>query len=303
MGSALRLVLTASASSTGSGFLPSTGSANLSLTPAGRFLVVTPTFPQGTSVHSGASDLVVARVTNVQGVPVAGALVTMGTTRGTVSPIGAVSGTSGNVTLTLRAPSVTVATQVRLLFVANATGFANGSSIASVTINAGVAPSLYVTIGPSSGNLSAGESVRLTVTVRSTNATGTLVPGASVTLILSDGQYSPTLALTGSTGTANFTYVAPTSLAKVANVTVTASAVATNFASGASTATFAVAAAIPSGSGLLTGAWPWILIAVVLVAVLVLGIYVARRRRHAPPPAARSEPSLAPPAPPAPPAG
>jgi adhesin/invasin len=291
VGSAQRLVLTASASSTGSGFLPGSGAGNLTVLPSGPFLVVTPSFPQGTSVHSGASDLIVARVTDSKGAPVSGANVTLGSTRGTASPTVGVSGPSGNVTFTLRAPSVTVATRAVLLFVANASGYANASTIASVTVNTGVAASLYVTINPATGNLSAGGSVRVMVTVRSTNTTGVLIAGANVSLILSDGTYSPTLVITGSAGTANFTFVAPPTLTKPATVTVTASATATNYAAGSATATYAVAAAAPTPAGGLSTSWLWILIAILIVAVIVAVIVAARRRRRVPPPATPPQPS------------
>ncbi len=285
VGSTQRLVLMASASSTGSGFLPGSGSGNLTVRPLGPFLVVTPSFPQGRSVHSGASDLIVARVTDSKGAPVGGANVTLGSTRGTVSPTVGVSGPSGNATFTLRAPSVTSATQVALLFVATATGYANGSEIASVTVNSGVAASLSVTINPATGNLTAGGSVRVTITVRSTNLTGALVAGANVSLILSDGTYSPTSVVTGSAGTANFTFVAPPSLTKPATVTVTGSATATNYAAGSATATYAVAAAAPTPAGVSSTSWFWLLIAILIIAVIVAVIVAARRRRRAPPPA------------------
>jgi len=287
------LVLTASASSTGSGFLPGSGSANLTLHPTGPFLTVTPSFPQGTSIHSASSDLIVGRVTDQSGAPVGGANVTLEVTRGTVTPMVGVSGPSGNVTFTLRAPTVTNATQDGLLFIANATGYANGSAIAFVTVNSGVATSLYVTINPVTGSLPAGEAVHVSVTVRSSNATGTLVAGANVTLILSDGQYSPAQASTTTQGTANFTFVAPTSLAKASLVTVTASATATNFAPGSATASYTVAAAsTPPPPSFWSSYWLWLLV-VLLVAVVILVIALAARRRpRAPPPTTPPSPPV-----------
>jgi hypothetical protein len=290
------LALTASASATGSGFLPGSTSGNLTVRPTGPFLVVTPSFPQGTSIHSASSDLIVGRVTDKTGAPVAGANVTLGATRGTVTPVVGVSGPSGNVTFTLRAPTVTTATQDGLLFIANSTGYSNGSAIAFVTVNSGVATSLYVTISPVVENVSGGATVHVTVTVRSTNATGTLIAGANVSLILSDGKYSPTNASTTAQGTANFTFVAPTALAKASLVTVTASATATNFAPGSATASYTVAAASPPPSAW-SSYWLWLLLAV-LVAVMIVVIVVASKGRRRAPPAA-TPPTATPPSPPA----
>jgi hypothetical protein len=292
VGSTQNLVLTASAAATGSGFLPGSGTGNLTVKPSGPFLVVTPSFPQGTSVHSAASALIVARVTSNTGAAVADANVILGSTQGTVTPSVDVSGPSGNVTFTLRTPNVTSATQDVLLFVANETGYANGSSIASVTVNSGVAASLYVTVNPASGNLAPGQSARLTVTIRSTNATGPLVSGANVSLILSDGTYSPATVVTGSQGTANLTFVAPTTLPKSENVTVTVSASATNYAGGSATATFVVAKGSPAGAA--SSLWLWVLLGVIVAIVLGIGIYFATRRRR-PPPSVREVPAVNPP--------
>jgi hypothetical protein len=286
------IVLTASASATGSGFLPGSGSAGLTVHASGAYLVVTPSFPQGTTVHSASSDLIVGRVTDAAGQPVAGANVTLAPTRGSVTPAVAVSGPSGNTTFTLRAPTVTNATQVWLLFGANATGYANGSATAPITVNSGVAVSLYVAVTPSTGNVSAGGTVHLSVTVRSTNASGTLVSGANVTLILSDGTYGPSLVLTNAQGIANFTYTAPFHLGKPSLVTVTASATATNFAPGSATAAYTVAAGIsgPPPFSPWSTSWFWLLLVAVLVVIALVVILATRRRRQTPPPPTPSPP-------------
>jgi hypothetical protein len=284
--------LTASASSTGTGFLPGSASANLTVEPSGAYLVATPSFPQGTAVHSGASDLVVIRVTDNHGSPVSGATVTMGTTAGTVTPAAATTGSTGNATLTLNAPTVSVATQAWLLFIANASGYRNGSAIAPVTVDSGVAASLYVTLTPASSSVAGGGSVALTVVVRAVNGSGTLVSGADVTLILSDGTSSPGAVVTGTTGTANFTYFAPGSLSRITNVTITASATATNYAAGSATATVTVNAAKSPANPLAGLWWLWLALLVALVAIVV-GVVASRRRRKKEAPPSDSPPPRA----------
>ncbi len=287
--------LSLTASATHAGFVPGAASANLTVQPTGYYLIATPSFPQGTSLHSGATDLIVVRVTNNNGLPVAGANVSMGTTGGSVTPSLATSGPNGNATLTLRAPTVSVATQVWLLFIASAAGYSNASAIASVTVNTGVAPSLYVTLITTGTGKALAAGATLAVTAEVTNATYVPVSGANVTLILSDGTSSPGVVVTGATGDANFTFTAPSGLSQLTNVTITASATATGYGSGSATTTVEVA---PSTVSQTTSNptdywWLWLLIVVLVVALVVAVIYRRRRRR----PTAAAPPS-APPTPP-----
>ncbi len=276
--SVAHLALTASA--TRSGLLPGSGSANLTVQPTGPYLIATPSFPQGTSVHSSASDLIVVRVTDNHGNPVAGANVTLGTTSGTVTPAIATSGTTGNATLTLRAPTVSVATQVWLLFIATAAEYANGSNISAVTVNSGVAPSLDVTLTLAGAATTVDGGASPGLSARVTNATGVVVVGANVTLILSDGTSSPGSIVTGASGYANFTFSAPSGFTKTTNVTITASATASGYQAGSATVTVAVSPSSASqpNSSAATYWWLWLLGGVIAVVIVVA--VVARRRRN-----------------------
>ena len=197
-------------------------------------------------------------------------------------------------TLTLRAPTVSVATQVWLLFIASAGGYSNASAIASVTVNTGVAPSLYVTLITTGTGKALAAGATLAVTAEVTNATDVPVSGANVTLILSDGTSSPGVVVTGATGDANFTFTAPSVLSQTTNVTITASATATGYGSGSTTTTVEVAPSIVSHntSNLSDYGWLWLVIVVLVVALVAAVIYRRRRR-----PTAAAAPS-APPTPP-----
>jgi hypothetical protein len=280
--------LTATAKNTPSSVGPGTGSTRLVVRPSGPYLEVSPSFPQGKAVSSGASDLMVARVTNNTGSPVAGASVTVSSTAGSVIPIAPTTGASGNATFTFQAPTVVALSQAALLFVASAPGYTSGSSTDSLTLSPVTLTALYVAISPPSGNVAVGGNFTITVTVLAASASGSAVTGANVTLVLSDGRYSPGFVLTGVTGLANFTYWAPTSTS-VSSVVVVASAVATGYSPGEAPASYSVGSSSSSSNPLpgLPASWQWPILAAVIVLVIV-GIAAAllgrSRRKHRPPP-------------------
>jgi hypothetical protein len=300
VGTATTVRLAASASASGTGFLPGNGSANLTVEPGGHVLSILPSFPQGTSVPSGASLLAVVRVTDGRGTPVAGANVSLGATLGAVDPSVARSSPSGNASFVLHAPIVNATTADDLLFEANASGFANGTAQTAVRVTAGAQPLLSVEIAPAAGMLYQGESIPLVVDVRDGSVVGPAVAGAAVTLVLSDGRYGPVSARTDGAGHASFTYTAAVSLPAGGNATVTilAAVTAPGHAPGLGNATYAVTPMPSGGPGSAGGTDPWsfveanfgwILLAAAVVAVVLSVVFARRRRSRAVPPSAPAE--------------
>ena len=256
-----------------------TGSGNITIQPTGAYLVVRTIFPQGANVRSNASLLVEFTVQNNTGAAVAGASVSFAASGGVLAPGAAVTGSTGDVTTVLTAPSVTANTAVFLLVGASASGYVSGSVQSTVNVRTGASTPLFVTVTPAVNPVNPGELVVITVAVHANNATGTAVAGAAVLLILSDGSATPAAQATNASGLANFIFTTPSNLPPGTTITVTASVTAGGFGGGANSAAVNTAGSPSSPTESVTSLWwVWVIVAAVLI-VGVLALLVRRGRR------------------------
>ncbi len=140
------------------------------------------------------------------------------TAGGSFSPQSGLTDANGYFATQFTAPNASQTTEIRIIARASMNGYADGSAHDYVK----VIPPLTVIATPSAPTVNSQGNVTLNVNVEGDFAEP--VQGANLTLSSDYGTITPTTGITGSNGTAIFTYTAPTTLNQLnATLTVTAS--------------------------------------------------------------------------------
>lgn len=177
--------------------------------------------PGSFTLSSGSSKIMTATLKDGTNNPLANKTITWSATLGGLSTSSGTTNSSGQVTVTYTAPSVTTQTYVMITAsFAGDSGYQLSSMTSSGTVTVAALPSTTLSISPSSFTLESGENTTLTATLRSSDNN----PLANKTISWSKtaGSLSATSGTTNSSGQVTVTYTAPTVTAQT-SATVTAS--------------------------------------------------------------------------------
>jgi hypothetical protein len=170
---------------------------------------------------------------------------------------------NGNVTLTFAAPLVNKQTNVTITAQATKTGYAQTQNELIITVEPKTF-SIQITVPQTMS----GESNTISVLV-SCNQNGTVVPGATVIVSSTAGNFTETTNTTDQTGTATFTFNAPLTASQLF-IPITANVTKNGYADGTSKIAIIVIPQI-SQTG---GGWPWMTILLVVIPILIVVIVV-----------------------------
>ncbi len=158
-------------------------------------------------IDSGQNTQVTIRVSS-GGLPVEGAMVSISSPLGQLSPETGTTNANGNIVATYKAPHVTTRTYTSISATATKTGYTEGSNTNIITINSPqvAVQQLDVTLTQADTTLEVGQNTQVTIHATSE---GAVIAGAEVVVSVSGGNLVPGAGTTDANGNFIATYTAP----------------------------------------------------------------------------------------------